>query len=556
MPVLVRFSLHQTLFITSKRRSTSVPTNHERWTLSPWRRPSKRFARNALRFAGCCLAFRLVYSSVRDQYKFYKMSGTADEPPPYTCGSWSEAKRESHPACLADVVLHRLASICRFFAFLTLILTILVMHRFEWGGRHLDAVVGTIERLGPVYVKFCQWASTRGDLFDKRIISALQRTTFRSMPHSYATTLEVLRDEGLLGTKIGHVEPKIIGSGCAAQVHRARYIPTGEDVAIKVLHPYSKVSFEHDLDFFLSIAWLLDCIFKYSAFYESAMEFRHFMLSQFDLVHEAHNLRRFAHNFRDIDEVSFPKAFMDATTPKVLTQGFVDGTLLSEFMEEKNGLDKFTTAERKRLASLGARSFYKMLLTDNFTHADLHPGNIIIQKMRPTRPVLEALQKAIGVSPAQPSVSMVFLDCGLAFRLDKREKRNFAALFEAMARCQFEKAATLFKERAPINNCSDEGQYMRDMVRVLEGVDSTKHEFKDIQFGPVLRRIWNTLIHHHIGIESKFTSLFSSIAVVEGIGRGLDPDLNIVLLALPFLIRAAPTDKLQRGGFVNFLTFS
>ena len=558
MPAFLRFPQHKAVLFTTKRCTTNLASDHRKRTFVPFQRPSKRFVRNALKLTGCGILARVAYAYASDQYKFYKMSSEINEnlDTPYTCGTWSETERESHP--FVSTALHRIASIARFCAFLTLILSILVMHRFEWGSRHLDRVVALIEHLGPVYVKFCQWASTRGDIFDRRIICALQRTTFRSMPHSYETTLEVLRGEGLLGTTIGHVDPKIIGSGCAAQVHRAKYIPTGEDIVVKVLHPYSKISFEHDLDFFLCIAWALDGVFKYSACYESAMEFRHFMLSQFNLVHEAHNLRRFAHNFREIDEVSFPKTFMDATTQKVLTQGFAEGTLLSEFMKDEDGLKQFTTGERQRLAALGARSFFKMLLIDNFTHGDLHPGNIIIQKVRPSNPMLETLQKAFpfGQCKPLPSISMVFLDCGLAFKLSKREKKNFAALFEAMARCEFDRAATLFKERAPLSNCPDVEQYMADMVKVLHGIDSSKRPFKDIQFGPVLHRVWNTLIHHHIGIESKFTSLFSSVAVVEGIGRGLDPDLNIVLLALPFLARTSPTEKLQRSGLVNVLTFS
>ncbi|KNH07110.1 aarf domain containing kinase 2 [Perkinsela sp. CCAP 1560/4] len=476
--------------------------------------------------------------------RFYpKVSGSVDESRhPYIAG------RAHHEHLSKAAFSYRMwnyfTGISRFVAFLALILYIVVVLQLGLNTTHINRAIILIEHLGPLYVKLCQWASTRTDLIDERIISALQHTTTRSLIHSYETTLQVLQEEKLLGTKIDFVEPAIVGSGSAAQVHCAQYIPTGEKVAIKVLHPQSEAAYLHDLDFFLAVSWLLDHFYGYARFHDSALEFRQFMLSQFDMVHEAHNLKRFSRNFSGMRDVSFPKVFLDATTTRILTQEYVEGTLLSELFESQDLMQSFSSTERKTLANLGARAFFKMIFTDNFIHGDLHPGNIIIRKenqssvMRTLADHLPLLSYLI-----KSKHSMVFVDCGLAFQLSEKEEKNFIDLFYAISRGKFYDAAELFLKRAPYSNCPNEEEYKTEMVDVLRRLDPRNNDLRNINFGSQFRQIWSILNAHCIGIESKFTSLFSSIAVVEGIGKGLDENLNFTLISLPFLVKRIPCDS-------------
>eukprot|EP00760_Papus_ankaliazontas_P035856 PhM_4_TR8052/c0_g1_i1/m.7093/K08869/ADCK, ABC1; aarF domain-containing kinase len=391
----------------------------------------------------------------------------------------------------------------------------------------LDLLIETVEKLGPAYVKLSQWASTRPDIFGPDVATALHKMTFNAPTHSLEVTQKTLRRE--LGkeraSELYNVSPTPLGSGCIAQVHSATHLPTGRKVAVKVLHPNVAHNINIDLDLMCGLAWLATSLapqFSHLALADAVLEFSGFMRTQLDLRVEARNLDIFRLNFEDAKEVVFPKPYHELTTADCLVESFEAGETVHEYLKEQHPAHL-----RCELAQIGIQMFLKMVFIDNFVHADLHPGNILV-RMSPQR-----------------SHQLVVLDPGLVTVLTNRDRSNFLSLFAAVAVGDGRLGAQLMKKHArKVWACADEKAYIRDMQRIFASTEqSGGFQLSRVSIGSVLQDVLYTVFRHGIQIESNFTTLVSSIAVLEGVGRQLDPKLNIFASSAPFLVSVLSTTE-------------
>jgi aarF domain-containing kinase len=153
-------------------------------------------------------------------------------------------------------------------------------------------------------------------------------------------------------------------------------------------------------------------------------------------------------------------------------------------------------------------------------HADLHPGNILV--------------RLDEESPHEPII--IFIDVGLTSTLNRKDKKNFYDLFRAIANYDGQEAATLMIERAPNADEIDEQSkigFRKEMSVLIEKV--LKTPLKQIEVGLVLRNVLDLGKKYHIKMESNFTTLALGTIIIEGIGRQLDPDLDFVNAAKPYL---------------------
>jgi aarF domain-containing kinase len=262
-----------------------------------------------------------------------------------------------------------------------------------------------VQGLGPVAVKFCQWAATRRDIFPPDVCDRLSILHDRGYPHAWKYTHQVLTDA------FGDYESKglaiydVIGCGSAAQVYRGTLLvgnpePTGgnvvgndhgietpplgssREVAVKILHPRFRESVDRDLEFIGIVADFLNSLpsqhLKMLNLPRAVEEFSTVLHNQSDLTIEAGNLTKFRRNFygasKDLEERSsiiFPQPIEGWVSPKVLVEDFVhDATPISDFLldSSQDGMDI-----RRELAGPLLRAFLKMVFMDNFIHGDLHP---------------------------------------------------------------------------------------------------------------------------------------------------------------------------------------
>lgn len=204
---------------------------------------------------------------------------------------------------------------------------------------------------------------------------------------------------------------------------------------------------------------------------------------------------------------------------------------------------------KRKIARLGINMLLKMIFVDNFVHADLHPGNILVQgadglsKSQEARlqqvDVCDAL--AVAVTPAQCPLRLVLLDAGIVAELQATDLRNFRAVFMAVAMGQGQRVAELILHHARAHECKDVEGFKAEMARLVTQARKNTITLEKLQVSSLLSNVFKLLVTHKVKLESNFASIVFAIMVLEGLGRSLDPKLDILEAAKPFLLQGLAT---------------
>ena len=233
----------------------------------------------------------------------------------------------------------------------------------------LRIVHRSLEKGGPAFIKWGQWAATRPDLFPRDLCIELSKLHTKAPEHSFAYSKKTI--ERAFGRKLSEIfenfEEQPVASGSIAQVHRAslKYRYPGQQtapmvVAVKVRHPGVGELIRRDfaiIDFVAKVSKFIPTL-KWLRLDESVQQFAVFMMSQVDLAREAAHLSRFIYNFRQWKDVSFPKPVYPLVHPAVLVETYEQGESVSHYVDELQGYERLKSS----LAHIGTHALLKMLL--------------------------------------------------------------------------------------------------------------------------------------------------------------------------------------------------
>lgn len=431
-------------------------------------------------------------------------------------------------------------------------------------------LTGQMQALGPVFVKLCQWVATRPDIFPPHFCERLSCLHDKGLPHAWKHTHQMLTDAfgdyQAAGLTIQDPAADVIGCGSAAQVYRGT-LTTGEKtrpVAIKVLHPRFHEMVERDFWLLHTLAEWLHAIpfdiIRMINLPRVASNFGSLLQAQSDLRVEADHLSRFRRNFYGVldddnnSSITFPRPMKGWVSSHVLVEDLIeDATPISVFLRDSS---EEGIAVRSALAGPLLRAFLKMIFIDNFTHGDLHPGNVFIRTQQvPVRPsrLSQWLSWTSGKTAANDSASeeqptrtkrtIVFLDAGIATSLSPSDQRNLIDLFRAVILNKGKEAGRLMVERAKYERCS---QTPGGVEAFSEGIGKLVAEFHDnrkagltlgaVRIGSLLSRVLDLCRIHGVEIDPAMASIVVSTLVLEGLGRSLDSTLNLIDFAMPFVL--------------------
>jgi ubiquinone biosynthesis protein len=378
--------------------------------------------------------------------------------------------------------------------------------RQEWFGR---CVLDLFRHLGATFIKVGQIMSTRPDLLPDYITRALEHLQDDVGPFPFSQVTRTIEEDlhRPIHELFAEFAPVPLASASVAQVHKAR-LPDGRVVAVKVRRPNLVELCTFDLGVMRLVArWLgklppllpLDPEF-------AVEEFGRAVFAQLDFCVEARNNRRFRDNFRNQQAVIFPDVLTELSSERILCMSFIEGTKILAVGQ--------TRSDPKRIARLGMHALMKMIFEDGFVHADLHPGNIFITT----------------------DDRVALLDLGLVGELDPPHRAALARFFAAWAQRDGDAMA---KQMYSLSTSHAEDQRTFEAFRasVIDFVGRYwGQRLADVQIGKVLIDMLGILRRHRIRMTPVFTIVNIAIAVTEGIGKQLDPDLDLMAEAIPFFM--------------------
>ena len=368
-------------------------------------------------------------------------------------------------------------------------------------------VLALFRSLGATFIKVGQIMSTRPDLLPPHVIAALSRLQDDVGPFPFAQVQRTIEED--LGRPLTELfaefSPQPIASASVAQVHRAR-LPSGELCAIKVRRPDIEELCAFDLLVMRLYARTLELIpsLRLLAPLQSVEQFGRAIAMQLDFTIEARNNIRFQKNFAGDPDVVVPKLYPALCSRRVLVMEFIEGFKILDF--------KKTQFEPRRLGQIGFRVMLKMVFADGFVHADLHPGNLLVT----------------------PQGQVALLDLGLVAELDDEHRTAFARYFAAWSTGDGRTMADIMVRHSPSPHIQDPVGFtaaIQEFVNRLHGKRLGEVEVAAVVFGmlQILRR-------YRVRVNATFTMVNIAIAVTEGIGKQLDPTLDLLAEAMPFFM--------------------
>ncbi|TWO72256.1 ubiquinone biosynthesis regulatory protein kinase UbiB [Caenimonas sedimenti] len=392
-------------------------------------------------------------------------------------------------------------------------------------GRRLDAPRGqrlrqALEHLGPIFVKFGQVLSTRRDLLPADVADELALLQDRVPP--FPSEVAVATIERAFRRPLADIfesfEHEPVASASIAQVHFAVLkLRSGElrQVAVKVLRPGMLPVIDKDLDLMHMMAgWVESASADGRRLKprEVVAEFNKYLHDELDLVREAANAAQLRRNMAGLDLVLIPEMYWDFCHPEVMVMERMYGVPISH-------IDRLRAAnvDIPQLARDGVTIFFTQVFRDGFFHADMHPGNI-----------------QVSLEPGTFG-RYISLDFGIIGTLTEHDKEYLAQNFTAFFRRDYKRVAELHVESGwvPPNTRVDE------LEGAIRGVCEPYFDrpLKEISLGMVLMRLFQTSRRFHVEIQPQLVLLQKTLLNIEGLGRQLDPELDLWSTAKPFLER-------------------
>lgn len=375
-----------------------------------------------------------------------------------------------------------------------------------------------LERLGPIFVKFGQVLSTRRDLLPLDIADELAKLQDQVPP--FASDVAVASIERALRKPLAEIfvsfEREPVASASIAQVHFAVLRDRKgqhREVAVKVLRPGMHAAIEKDLRLLRMMAsWVesLSADGKRLRPREVVAEFDKHLHDELDLVREAASAAQLRRNMEDLQLVLVPEILWDYCTTDVMVMERMYGVPISQ-------VDRLREAgvDIPKLARDGVTIFFTQVFRDGFFHADMHPGNI-----------------QVSIDP-KTFGRYISLDFGIVGTLTESDKDYLAQNFTAFFRRDYKRVAELHIESGWVPPTTRVDELEAGIRSVCEPYFD--RPLKEISLGMLLMRLFQTSRRFQVEIQPQLVLLQKTLLNIEGLGRELDPDLDLWATAKPFL---------------------
>ncbi len=371
-----------------------------------------------------------------------------------------------------------------------------------------------LEDLGPLYVKFGQSLSTRPDLLPEDLASELSK--LQDEVPAFSGELAEQEIHQAFGKRAEDVfsdfDKEAFASASIAQAHLAT-LKSGEEVVVKILRPHIWEAIEKDMELLFLFARLLENYSEESKRLkpiEVVSDYQTSVVHELDLLREAANCSQIGRNWEGSDIIKVPKIYKDYCKTNILVQERIHGIPISKVDSLKSaGVDL------KQLAINGVRIFFTQVFHHNLFHADMHPGNVFVDVSNPEKPLYAAV------------------DFGIVGSLDDIDRRYLALSFSAFFEKDYKAIASNFLAAGWVPRETRLDSFEASIRAVCDPIADKPLE--EISFGQLLMRLFQTAREFKMENQPQLVQLEKTLLNIEGLGRQLYPQLDIVAAAKPVI---------------------
>ena len=370
-----------------------------------------------------------------------------------------------------------------------------------------------LEELGPIFVKLGQVISTRKDLLGDDVANELSKLQDHVKPFPKEISMRIIEEE--LGLKINEVfssfTPEPLASASIAQVHEAQ-LKNGKDVIVKVVRPNIKNEIERDLLLMKRIAAYLTSLseeFQRMHLIELVNDYEMLVYDETDLIKESSNAKKIKENFKDSKLIYIPEIYWDHVTKNMLVMERTFATPVNDKEElRRQGIDF------EQLATNAVESFFIQVFEHNFFHADMHPGNIFIQKI-------------------DNNVQFVLVDFGIMGSLSNFDKKYLAENFVAFFNKDYAKVARLHVECEWVPKDTNISLLEKAIRENCESM--LDKSIEDVSLSDVILGLFDTARKFKLEVQPQLILMQKALLYTEGLGREFHPKLDLWKTSKPIL---------------------
>ena len=375
------------------------------------------------------------------------------------------------------------------------------------------------EELGPTFIKLGQVLSTRSDFIPPQYLFELAKLQDDVPPFSYEDVEEIFLAE--MGRKpeelFAEFKREPIAAASIGQVHEG-LLRAGEQIVVKVQRPKIEKIIAVDLEILAHIAILMEKFFEELQGHRPTAvveEFARTISKEIDYSVEIGNMERFGKQFERNSTIYVPKVYRDLSCERILTMENIQGVKASDVDQlRKQGANLPLVAER------GTNLIMEQIFVHGFFHADPHPGNIFIL----------------------PDNRICFLDFGMMGRLSRQNREDFTDLVLYIVGRNERRVTESVLKLTDHYKDIDRDALSRDLSEMLDRY--LYLPLKELEAGKILQDLLELVSHHQIFFKPNFYLMMKAITTVEEVGRILDPDLELIKLAQPFM-KKVKSDRLR-----------
>jgi ubiquinone biosynthesis protein len=361
------------------------------------------------------------------------------------------------------------------------------------------------EELGPTFVKLGQLLSTRPDLLPENYIEEFIKLQDNVQPLPFEVVRAVVESElkKPLEEAFSSFSPVALAAASIGQVHEAR-LNSGENVVVKVQRPDIEKMIDTDISLLAFLATLLEKYIPESRVIRPKIiveEFFKTLSYEIDFVVEANNMNKIAQNMISTPEIVIPKVYKNLSTSKVLTLEKLEGIRVNDLKAlDAAGID------RKRVVEIGAKAFFRAVMIDGVFHGDLHGGNMFIL----------------------PGNRLGIIDFGIVGRLSQKSRDQLANMVMAILTEDYETLCYQYAELGGAGPSIDFEGFQREVRNTLSPYLGLS--LKELNAGKVLIEATRIATKYNILVPGDWMIVFKAILTMEGMGRTLDPDFDLLAM--------------------------